>query len=69
MTLPTYWVIVDVGCIECGESTSILGVYTDVGEAKADSERRGIVFGDYFNGGQHSVELHPWPVAGVEGTT
>ena len=28
-----YWVAVDIGCLECGESSNVLGIFTD--ESKA----------------------------------
>ena len=45
------FVVVDIGCIECGEGTSILGAYSTREEAEAAHE-----LGDYFSGGQHSIE-------------
>lgn len=33
------WVIVDVGCIECGEQTEVLGVFDDEIEAKKAFEQ------------------------------
>lgn len=30
-----YYVAVDIGCIECGEPSSVLGIYTDKSEAEA----------------------------------
>lgn len=29
-----YFVVVDVGCIECGEQTNILGIFTNEDEAE-----------------------------------
>lgn len=42
------YVVVDVGCIECGEPTSVKGVFLKPPD---------ITLGEYFAGGQHSVEL------------
>jgi hypothetical protein len=62
------FVIVDVGCIECGEETYIVGVYPSLAEAEAvarsyprDDEPTRTFRGDgesYFSGGQHHVEIH-----------
>lgn len=61
------FVLVDIGCIECGEETSILGIYATLDDglaavkeqavkhkqpASADGRSTG-----YFNYGQHSIEL------------
>ena len=38
-----YYVVVDIGCIECGEITNVLGVFTDFEKAKEvmeDHEKR-----------------------------
>ena len=52
-----YYVAVDVGCIECGEETSVLGIFTDkqkamevLGEHKKRQEENW--------SGQHNFELH-----------
>lgn len=29
------WAVVDVGCIECGEATTVVGVYDSVASAEA----------------------------------
>jgi hypothetical protein len=31
----TYYVAVDIGCIECGESTAVLGIFTHEKDAEA----------------------------------
>jgi hypothetical protein len=46
------YVVVDIGCIECGESTEILGIYNTRKDAKKDHKVR-----TYFSGGQHVVEI------------
>lgn len=48
----------DIGCIECGESSSVVGVYESREEAQAAlAERAGNEHGGYFSGGQHHVEV------------
>lgn len=52
------YIVVDIGCIECGESSSIIGVFTDRALAEAavaDWERIG------RRGGQHSYEIFDMP--------
>jgi hypothetical protein len=49
------YVVVDIGCIECGEETKVLGVFADKSEAEHVAEDHGAP--DYFNGGQHAVEV------------
>lgn len=34
----TLYVAVDIGCIECGEDSAVLGVFTTEGEAKEVAE-------------------------------
>lgn len=38
-----YFVVVDIGCIECGQATSVLGIFNSISEAdkvKKDHEKR-----------------------------
>ena len=61
------FVIVDVGCIECDEPTTVIGVFEDGVEAAAafaaEIESKGASGdGSYFSQGQHRIELHPVPV-------
>ena len=46
------YIVVDIGCIECGEPTNILGVYKTKEEAEANH-----IEGGYFSSGQHSIEI------------
>lgn len=46
------YVVIDIGCIECREETEVLGIYETESEAKSKHE-----IGDYFEGGQHSIEV------------
>lgn len=47
------WLVMDIGCIECGVPTYVVGTYDTENEAKAVSEACG---GVSYNG-QHSVEV------------
>jgi hypothetical protein len=46
------FVVVDIGCIECGEPTDVLGIFKTEGEADAAVQDP-----SYFNGGQHHVQV------------
>src|SRR4051812_35035424 len=65
------FVLVDVGCIECGESTEVLAVFTDESAGREAFMARCALIGEkpqldygwplyagYFTGGQRSLELH-----------
>lgn len=57
------YVAVDIGCIECGEETAVLGVFTTEGRARAvleDHEQRQ----EAVWHGQHSFDV--FEVAGVD---
>lgn len=45
------YIIVDIGCIECGEETKIVKV------TQIKSEAQELATGSYFEGGQHSIEM------------
>lgn len=54
------WVVVDVGCIECGQETHIIGVFQRADDAKkafesqrAKEDAEGD--GSYFAGGQRQL--------------
>ena len=49
-------IVVDIGCIECGESTAVLGVYDTREEASAAHKE-----GEYFSVGQHYIEFFDSP--------
>jgi hypothetical protein len=46
------YIVVDTGCIECGEDTKILGVYRTREEAEQKHQ-----LGDYYNRGEHCIEI------------
>ena len=52
------YIVVDIGCIECGESSAIVGVFSDKALAEAaiaDCERLD------WRDGQHSYEMFDVP--------
>lgn len=54
------WIVVNIGCIECGVSSNIVGVFTDKAEAERIAER----LDDSHNwreGGQNSFEVFEMP--------
>lgn len=56
------YALVDVGCIECGESTSLIGVYrtkkaADEAFTTYVSKVGANQWGDYFDDGQHVIEV------------
>jgi len=56
-------VLVDIGCIECGEDSAIVGVFED-----EEADRLATALNASratFQRGQHSFEAFPLPVAGV----
>lgn len=64
------FVLVDVGCIECGEATEVVGVYATRDEAVAQVRRIAVKIDkeipddfdewglSYFTGGQRRLEIH-----------
>lgn len=56
-------IVVDIGCIECGESTDIVGVFDD---DEADRLATALNASKAtFQSGQHSFEAFPLPPTGV----
>lgn len=51
------WVAIDIGCIECGQDSSVIGIYPSPDEAEAALiEPRKEQEADWH--GQHSFEVH-----------
>jgi hypothetical protein len=50
----------DIGCIECGEQSAIIGVYDTEGAAKAACEIAAAKQADDWHG-QHSMEVFELP--------
>lgn len=58
------WVVVNIGCIECGVSSNIVGVF----DSKERAEEIAVEFSDKFSwreGGQNDFEVFPMPEANV----
>lgn len=54
------WILVNVGCIECGVSTNIVGVFTD--KQRADDLANALhETHSWREGGQNSFEVFPMP--------
>lgn len=51
-----YYVVVDIGCIECGEPTNILGIFTDKDKALGILTHFSSLQAAHWHG-QHSFEL------------
>jgi hypothetical protein len=47
----------DVGCIECGEPSTVIGVFKTKAAARAAAGKAGAVQHDNWSG-QHSFEVH-----------
>lgn len=58
----TMYLVFDVGCLECGEPSQVVGIYQTADEAQTERD-------EYLDGGtrwgrtgwcgQHSVEIYP----------
>jgi hypothetical protein len=54
------WIVVNIGCIECGVSSNIVGVFTD--EALAQEISQGLEESHgWREGGQNRFEVFPMP--------
>jgi len=49
------YVVVDIGCIECGEPTEVIGLY-ETYETAEEARIARAPQGTYFDGGQHAVQ-------------
>lgn len=54
------WIVVNVGCIECGVSTAIVGRFSSESAAQAIADRLGKSH-NWREGGQNSFEVFPEP--------
>ncbi|MDR1662520.1 MAG: hypothetical protein LBR95_08895 [Azoarcus sp.] len=55
MILAHPFIVMDIGCLECGEPSHLVGLYASQDEAKAEASRLQRDFG--FTTGQHSFEV------------
>lgn len=58
------WIIVDIGCIECGEATDIAGAFKTQAEAEAFVEPLNKALG--WQGGQHNFKAFKVPTLGLK---
>jgi hypothetical protein len=56
MTEPKRWLAFDVGCIECGEDSAVIGTYDTEAEAEAACETTAEEQARNWSG-QHSMEV------------
>jgi hypothetical protein len=54
------WIVVNVGCIECGVSSNIVGVFTEEDRAKATAAQLDRTH-YWRGGGQNAFEVFPMP--------
>lgn len=54
------FIVVNIGCLECGVSSNIVGVFDDQARADAEAARCDKNFG-WREGGQNSFEVFPMP--------
>ena len=58
--MSTKWIVVNIGCIECGVSSNIVGVFTD--KVRADDLAASLYdTHDWREGGQNTFEVFPMP--------
>ena len=51
------YVLVDIGCIECGEKSSLLGIFNNLKEANEIKEKCEEIQEKYWTG-EHSFEIY-----------
>lgn len=54
------WIVFNIGCIECGVSSAIVGVFTDEAQAKDVADKCRAKF-SWREGGQNEFEAFPLP--------
>ncbi|RTL08438.1 MAG: hypothetical protein EKK62_07720 [Acidimicrobiia bacterium] len=52
----TGWLAFDIGCIECGEESGVIGIYDTEAEAQAAADAAEVRQADDWHG-QHSMEV------------
>ena len=56
------WIVVNIGCIECGVSSNIVGVFDSQEKAEQVAEKCGEKY-NWREGGQNSFDVFPLPEA------
>lgn len=56
------WIVVNIGCIECGVSSNIVGVFDSEEKAQEIAEECGEKY-SWREGGQNSFDVFPLPEA------
>ena len=51
-----YYVLIDIGCIECGEETTVIGVFTDKAKAEKLLNKYEKLQAENWHG-QHSFQI------------
>lgn len=58
------YLVINIGCIECGVSSQVVGLFETAEQANAIAEKCEEKY-DWREGGQNSFEVFPLPKAGV----
>lgn len=58
------WILVNIGCIECGVSSQIVGVFSDEAKASALAVSLEATHG-WREGGQNAFQVFPMPEVNV----
>ncbi len=58
------WIVMNIGCIECGVSSNVVGTFDDIDEAKKVAARLGEEL-SWREGGQNSYEVFLLPAVGT----
>lgn len=51
-----FYVAVDIGCIECGEESKVIGIFTDIADAEEELTKHAEYQSEHWHG-EHSFEL------------
>lgn len=56
------WIVVEIGCIECGVPSNVVGVFPD--KNAADSAARALTRSGPYRGGENRYDVFQLPPAG-----
>jgi hypothetical protein len=51
------YIVVDIGCLECGVSSGLVGIFTDKIKAESIAHRLDSSNACWIDGGQHSFQM------------